>query len=208
MTIGIIGTGNVGHALGKALATVGETVLFGANDPDRARAAVHDVPGATVAGVAEAIDASAIVLLAVPYEAALAIASAHADWAGRILVDCTNPLAPGLDGLTIGTSTSAAEQIAARAPTAHVVKAFNTTGFANMLDPHYAGGDVMMPVAGDHAEARAAVIALASRIGFDAFDFGPLAGARYLEPFAMTWIHMAMKLGLGRDFGFVRLKRG
>lgn len=64
-----------------------------------------------------------------------------------------------------------------------------------------------MPVSGDDAQARAKVIALASLIGFDAVDLGPLAAARYVEPFAMTWIHMAFKQGLGRKFAFSVLRR-
>jgi predicted dinucleotide-binding enzyme len=86
------------------------------------------------------------------------------------------------------------------------VKAFNTTGFDNMLDPHYRGGDLFMPVAGDDPEARAKVIALATLLGFDAVDLGSLASARYLEPWAMVWIQMAMRLGHGRHFGFVRVR--
>ena len=88
------------------------------------------------------------------------------------------------------------------------MKAFNTTGAENMVQPRYPGGAVFMPVAGDDAEARARVVALATRLGFEAVDVGPLSAARYLEPFAMTWIHMAIKLGLGRRFAFARLQRG
>jgi predicted dinucleotide-binding enzyme len=51
------------------------------------------------------------------------------------------------------------------------------------------------------------VTALAALIGFDAVDCGGLEAARYLEPFAMTWIHMAIKLGQGRNFAFARMKR-
>jgi hypothetical protein len=64
-----------------------------------------------------------------------------------------------------------------------------------------------MPVCGDDAEARARVVALATLIGFDAVDCGDLKAARYLEPFAMTWIHMAIRLGHGRSFAFARLRR-
>lgn len=88
-----------------------------------------------------------------------------------------------------------------------MVKAFNTTGAENMEDAHYAKGSPFMPVCGDDAEARARVIALATLIGFDAVNCGDLSVARYLEPFAMTWIHMAIKLGLGRRFAFARLQR-
>ena len=90
---------------------------------------------------------------------------------------------------------------------ARVVKAFNTTGFDNMLNPAYPGGALFLPVAGDDAEARRKVIALATLTGFDAVDLGGLAAARYLEPWAMVGIEMAMRLGHGRNFGFIRQQR-
>ena len=202
MTLTIIGPGNVGLSLGKAFAAKGQNVLFGATEVAKYAGAVAGVNNARLAPFPQAIDEAEIVILAVPYVATAQIASSRPDWEGRILVDLTNPLAPGLAGLTIGTTTSGAEEIAKRAHNARVVKAFNTTGVENMLHPRYATGSVMMPVAGDDADARGKVIALATLLGFDAFDFGALAGARYLEPLAMAWIHMAFKLGRGRDFGF------
>jgi predicted dinucleotide-binding enzyme len=206
--IGILGAGNVGIALAKALTARGERVVLGAPSPDKHRAAVAALgPSASIGSNAQAIDAAAVVVLATPYAAALDIARSVADWNGRILVDATNPLAPGLAGLLVGTTTSGAEQIAAAARGARVVKAFNSTGAENMADSRYPDGKVFMPVCGDDAEARGRVIALAALIGFDAVDCGELSAARYLEPFAMTWINMAIKLGQGRSFAFARLQR-
>lgn len=51
------------------------------------------------------------------------------------------------------------------------------------------------------------VLELVKRMGFDAVDVGELAAARYLEPFAMTWIHLAVKGGLGRNWASFRAKR-
>lgn len=206
--IAILGAGNVGIALARAWIARGERVVFGVPDPDKYREAVAALgPSATVGKPPGAIDAAEVVVLATPYAAALEIARSVADWGGRILVDATNPLAPGLAGLSVGTTTSGAEQIAAAAHGARVVKAFNTTGAENMADSRYPGGAVFMPVCGDDAAARGRVIELAAGIGFDAVDCGGLAAARYLEPFAMTWIHMAIKLGQGRKFAFARLQR-
>jgi predicted dinucleotide-binding enzyme len=160
-----------------------------------------------VASTAEAIAASDLVILAVPYTALPAIAQSVPDWQGKILVDATNPLAPGLSGLALGTSTSGAEELANLARSARVVKAFNTTGAENMADTRYPGGAPMMPVCGDDAEARQRVMALATLVGFEAVDMGPLMAARYLEPFAMTWIHLALKQGYGRKFAFGMLRR-
>jgi predicted dinucleotide-binding enzyme len=208
MSITILGAGNVGLALAKAFVAKGERVRVGVPDPDKYRAAVGPLgPAAAIGSPSEAIAASDVVILAVPHGAAAGIARSVPDWEGKILVDATNPLAPGLAGLSVGTTDSGAESIARLANGARVVKAFNTTGAENMADSRYPGGSVFMPVCGDDAEARTRVVALATLIGFDAVDCGDLKAARYLEPFAMTWIHMALKLGFGRRFAFARLER-
>jgi hypothetical protein len=206
--IAILGAGNVGMALARAFVAKGESVIFGVPDPAKYAAAVAALgTGAGVGTTQEAIAAGDLIILATPYSAAGSIARSVPNWDNRILVDATNPLAPGLAGLSVGTTSSGAEEIARVANGARVVKAFNTTGAENMADSHYAGGTIFMPVCGDDAEARARVIALATLIGFDAVDCGDLKTARYLEPFAMTWIHMAIKLGQGRRFAFARLQR-
>jgi len=206
--IAILGAGNVGMALARAFVAKGESVIFGVPDPAKYAAAVAALgTGAGIGTTQEAIAAGDLIILATPYSAAEGIARSVPDWDNRILVDATNPLAPGLAGLSVGTTSSGAEEIARVANGARVVKAFNTTGAENMADSHYAGGTIFMPVCGDDAEARARVIALATLIGFDAVDCGDLKTARYLEPFAMTWIHMAIKLGQGRRFAFARLQR-
>jgi 8-hydroxy-5-deazaflavin:NADPH oxidoreductase len=206
--IGILGAGNVGSALAHALTAKGESVLLGVPVPDKYRDTVAGLgPRAAISTTESVIEAADLVILAVPYAAALGIARSRPDWGNRILVDATNPLAAGLAGLSVGTTTSGAEEIAKAAHGARVVKAFNTTGAENMADSHYAGGAVFMPVCGDDAAARNRVIALAKSIGFDAVDLGDLKAARYLEPFAMTWIHMAIRLGHGRGFAFARLRR-
>jgi predicted dinucleotide-binding enzyme len=208
MNISILGAGNVGMALARALLRAGQPVTLGVPDPARHAEAVAALgPQATLTGSDDAAARGELVILAVPYAAALAIAQSRADWAGRVLVDATNPLAAGLAGLSLGTSTSGAEQIAELARGARVVKAFNTTGAENMADSHYAQGQPMMPVAGDDAAAREQVLALATLIGFDAVDMGPLSAARYLEPLAMVWIHLAFKQGQGRRFAFARMRR-
>jgi hypothetical protein len=208
MTIAIIGAGNVGTALARGLLGCGEAVFFGVPEPGKYAAAVAALGGGARVGTAgEAVAAAQAVILAVPFDAARQVAESLSDWGGRILIDATNPLAPGLKGLSVGTTDSGAEQIARWARGARVVKAFNTTGAENLANPRFPGGAVFMPVAGDDAAARETVLALATRLGFDAVDAGALAAARYLEPFAMTWIHLAIARSMGRDFAFARLRR-
>lgn len=208
MTIAIIGAGRVGQALAQALVDQRYAVRFGVPEPARHAALPDRFEGrASVHTVAEAIGPVETVILATPYAAALQVAREVADWGHRIVVDATNPIAPAMAGLMLGTTTSGAEQIAAVARGARVVKCFNTTGFENLADPQYPAGALFMPLAGDDAAARQRVRALATLIGFDPVDLGGLAAARYLEPWAMVWIEMSMRLGHGRAFGFVCQRR-
>lgn len=208
MSMAIIGAGNVGMALAGALTRAGRAVVIGVNQPEKYREAVEALGGqAWIDTVDAAIAGATVVILAIPHSAVADLATRLSDWQGRILVDATNPLAPGLAGLSVGTTTSGAEELAKLARGARVVKAFNTTGAENMGNAAYPGGTPFMPVCGDDPDARAQVIELAGLIGFDAVDCGALSAARYLEPFAMLWIHMAIKLGHGRRFAFARLQR-
>lgn len=208
MNISIIGAGNVGMALAQSLIRAGHSVFFGVPNPAKYAAAVAAFGNrAKLGSTPEAVAASDIVILAVPYTSARDVAAEVTNWNNKVLVDATNPLAPGLAGLQLGTSTSGAETIAQQTVGARVVKAFNTTGAENLLNPQYPTGRVMMPVCGDDDDARLRVMALAQAIGFDAIDYGPLLAARYLEPFAMTWIHLAFKQRFGREFAFGILRR-
>ncbi len=208
MRIAVIGSGNVGAALGLGWARVGHTVTFGlrrpAEDPirERAGAAQADIQLATVA---EALR-NDLIVLAVPYTALAGIIEQGPSLQGKILVDCTNPIGPGLT-LSVGHTSSGAEQLAALAPGAKVVKAFNTTGYENMERPDYKEQKLAMFLCGDDADANATVATLAYDLGFDPVDAGPLSIARYLEPLAMLWIDMAIKQDKGRDFGFAFLRR-
>lgn len=206
MPIAIIGAGNVGQALAKAFSSKGEKVVFGVQEPSK-YIDMAALLGVAVLPVAEAVAQATVVILAVPYAAVESIARSVPDWQGKILVDATNPLAPALAGLSIGTTDSGAEQLARHAHNARVVKAFNTTGAENMLNSHYPNGQVFMPVCGDDAAARQQVMVLATLVGFEAVDMGGLQAARYLEPFAMTWIHLAIRQGYGRNFAFGLLQR-
>jgi len=206
--IGIIGCGQVGKALATALTRIGEAVHFGVPDPEAHRAAVAAIgPMHRVGSVASAVAASDLLMLAVPHAAVASIAQSVTDWGDRILVDATNPLAPGLSGLLVGTDDSAAEQLARAARNARVVKAFNSTGAENMANSDYGAARPMMPVCGNDLAARTAVMALANRIGFEPIDFGPLTSARWLEPMALAWIDLAFRRGMGRDFAFGVLRR-
>ena len=187
MQIAIIGTGNVGSALGKRWAAAGA----------RARAV----------SVGEAAQAARVVVLATPFSGTEAAIAACGNLAGKIVVDCTNPLAPNLDGLTIGHTDSAGEAVARWAKGAKVIKALNTTGSGNMLNPRYGNEALSMFMCGDDTDAKKLVTGLIADLGFEPVDAGGLTQARYLEPMAMLWISMAYRYGNGPNFGFRVVRR-
>ena len=124
----------------------------------------------------------------------------------KIRLDATNPIAPGFQ-LAVGHTTSGAEQVAGWARGARLVKAFNTTGWNNMVDPDYNGEAATMFICGNDVAAKTAVAQLARDLGFAVADVGDLAAARWLEPMAMVWISLAARQGLGRDIAFKLMRR-
>jgi NADPH-dependent F420 reductase len=210
MKIAIIGIGNVGGTLGPAWTKAGHDVIFGVRDPNSEKVKTvleNSGPNARVAGVAEAASAAEIVVFATPWSATQDAVQAAGSLDGKLVVDCTNPIAPDLKGLVIGTTTSAAEQVAQWAQGARVVKAFNTTGSGNMANPLYASQPVTMFICGDDPEARETVAQLAKDVGLEPCVTGPLYHARYFEPMAMLWVDMAYLQGNGPDFAYKILKR-
>src|SRR5262245_56109595 len=131
MKIAIIGTGNVGAAVGQGWGTKGHEVVFGVRDPKSPKAqAAAKAAGARAkaAGVKEAATAGEVVVLAAPFTAAQEALRSAGDLAGKILIDATNPVKGDLSGLAVGLTDSAGEQVARWARGAKVVKGFNTIG--------------------------------------------------------------------------------
>jgi predicted dinucleotide-binding enzyme len=203
--IAIIGAGHVGAALGRKWLECGHEVHFCVPDPDdrkygglprdRLRAA-NDRAGA------------GIVVLAIPYAAAASAVAGLGDVTGVTLIDCTNPLGMGPQGLrlVLGHDRSGAEAIAEVARGASVFKTLNQTGAENLADAAAYHPRPVMFVAGDDEGRKPLVVGLVGNLGFQAVDAGPLVAARLLEPFAMLWIELAMKRGHARDFAFALVR--
>lgn len=124
MKVSVIGTGNMGRGFAAQLVKAGHSVSLVGRDAAKAAQVANDV-GAVAVGAGEAAKAEVIVL-AVPYDNAVAALKALGDISGRVVVDLTNPLTADYMGLTIGHSTSAAEEIAKAVPGVNLVKGFNT----------------------------------------------------------------------------------
>ena len=213
MKIAIIGAGNVGGTLGTAWAQkAGHEILFGVRNPaaEKTQALISKLGSkARAVAPAEAAAAADFIVLTTPWPQAEAAIRSLGNVSGKIILDATNPLAMGPDGLglEIGHSISAGEKVQGWAAGASVFKTLNTTGFGNMAEPVYHGVKSVMFVAGDDAASKPKVVDLVASLGFDVIDAGPLRNARLLEAHAMLWIELALKRGLGRDWAFARLKR-
>lgn len=201
MNISILGTGNMASGLAVLFANGGHSVTLASRDLSKARAVASDLGNGIKAGVlASAADTAEIVVLAVPFGAAAEVIEAAGGLAGKIVIDITNPMTADFSALTVGHTTSAAEEIQKIAPAARVVKAFNTV-FASVLqnDGKAAGQPATVFVASDDAEARGQVVALAESAGFRTLETGALASARYLEPLGGLNIALGYGLGHGTD---------
>jgi len=209
MKIGILGGGNVGGSLGEGWAKYGHEVCFGVRDPSapdlKGRLARMQGRG-TAASAPAASEFGEVIVNALPWPATKTVLP-ELNLAGKVLLDCTNPLLENLAGLEVGTTTSGGEMVAGWATGSHVVKIFNTTGYGNMVNPTYHGKPSTMFYCGDDSGAKRIAASLASQLGFDPIDAGPLTNARLLEPYALLWIWLAVFGGVGREFSLQLVKR-
>jgi len=198
MKIAVIGTGNVGSALGGAFAKAGHEVVFAARDDAKA-AEVASGAGATSTDIVGAVEASDVIVLAVPYAALDDVATEIAPVVGgKVVIDVTNPLAPDYSGLANIGEASAAEHAAEALVGARVVKAFNTQFATVQADPTLHGTTLDALYATDDDAAAETVAELASSIGFRPVRVGPLAAARELE--ALAWLNIRLQMLASGDW--------
>lgn len=199
MNITVIGSGNMGSAFVKQLSRAGHQVVVAARDLDKAEAVAAAHPGSTASSLAKAAEHAEVIVLATGYGDAVAALKSVGDLQGKVVIDITNPLTADFMGLTIGHTTSAAEEIAKAVPEVKVVKAFNTVFAQVLADGADFGNGQRVPVyfAGDDAAAKSTVSALIESIGFAPVDAGPLKNARYLEPLAGLNIYFGYGAGKG-----------
>jgi len=195
----VIGAGNMGSAFVQQLHAAGHSVSVTARNAEKAAALAARFPGVSAVAPAGAARDADVVIVATGYADAVPALRGVGDLDGKVVIDITNPLTADYMGLTLGHSTSAAEEIAQAVPEAQVVKAFNTL-FAQVLaaGPDFAQGQTASVfVASDSVVAKDRATALARSLGFATVDAGALKNARYLEPLAALNIYLGYGAGLG-----------
>ncbi len=199
MKVTVIGAGNMGSAFVKQLVLAGHQVSVTARDAAKAEQVAAAHPGAKAVAVKGAAIGADAVVLATGYSDAVGALQAVGVAQGQVVIDITNPLTPDYMGLTLGHSTSAAEEIAKAVPGVEVVKGFNTV-FAQVLHEGAEfgnGRNVTVFVASDSERAKQTATSLAQSMGFEVVDAGGLNNARYLEPLAGLNIYLGYGAGLG-----------
>ena len=184
--IAILGTGNLGKALGKLWAKNGHPIVYGSRTPEDARVqAVVKEAGSKASAVTPraAVERADLILFALPPKVLPDLVPTLGELGGKVIMDPMNALqmVGGFPEAAPDVPTSVAEQLQALAPNAKVVKAFNTPSVKNIIDPKRLDGPFSIPLAGADAGAKARVAALVSELGLEPLDIGPLIASRYLE---------------------------
>jgi predicted dinucleotide-binding enzyme len=195
MRIGILGTGALAEALGTCWVHAGHDLVIGGRTQLKAQALANRLgPAARADTPRQAVTGRDAVLLAVPWEGVRDIldsgGAAQGTMEGTPLIDPVNPVEHGVGVLRTGPGVSAAQEIAALAPGAHVVKAFHMFPAQQWAD---ADGQVPVTVAmcGDDPAALDTVGQLVSDAGGTPALLGPLDRARQLEEVAGFVISLA-----------------
>ncbi|HUG85832.1 MAG TPA: NADPH-dependent F420 reductase [Euzebya sp.] len=202
MKYAIIGAGNVGGAVARAVTAAGHQAVVAATSTDKLDALAQDLGVQTTTSNRDAAAGADVVVLTVPFDAVAAIAAdLRAELDGTVVIDATNPLAADLSGLST-SGTSAAELVQQAAPGARVVKAFNTAFASNQADPQVEGTRLDGFLAGDDDEAKQTVSDLLSAVGYRPIDVGGLSAARYLEGLAFLNIALNARNGWAWQSGW------
>ncbi|HUA63359.1 MAG TPA: NAD(P)-binding domain-containing protein [Verrucomicrobiae bacterium] len=196
MRIGVLGSGTVGQTLAKGFLKHGHEAMLGTRDPEKpdVRKWLGETPGAQTGTFAQAATFGELVVLATKgtaAESALEMAGAG-NLAGKTILDATNPIAdkPPVDGIlqfTTGPNESLAEKLQEKFPRSHFVKAYNSVGAGNMVNPHYEQGTPTMFFCGNDAKAKEQVADIIRMFGWEPFDCGGIIAARAIEPLCILW---------------------
>lgn len=215
MNIGIIGSGNMGSALGTLWAKKGHQVTFSySRDPAKLETIAATAGANALVGTPkQAAESSDVILMAVQPFVLEEVLSMVGSLENKVVITCMSGLKPDFSGQTIGIATdlkiSVAEQLAQLVSGAKVVEAFNMT-FAEILasDSRQFGSEhPTIFYCGDDAEAKAIAAQLIHDCGYDAIDAGGLMVARSLETLATAWVQFAVASNLFPNIGLKALRR-
>jgi len=201
LRVGVLGTGDVGNTLATGFVKKGHsTILAGREENEKVSAWVKAQGSELASGgnFAKAVRDSDVIVLAVnsaAIDSAIQQAGGAAAFRDKLVIDAQNNItfAGGRCALASDTTRdSVAEKLQRTLPEAKLVKAFNTVGFGEMVDPKFADGKPDMFICGNDAGAKRIVVGILDQFGWGAVDMGPVEHAREIEALAPLWINYAM----------------
>ena len=205
MNIAIIGTGNIGTALGTSWAKAGHNINLGVRDPENFKGKeMLQLGNVKAMSIADAVKASDVILIAAVPPATAEIVKSMGDVTGKVIIDAMNSVRVKPEGYN-----NTFEALTDLAKGAEIVKCFNSTGFENIANPVYPNDvHIDMYAAGDSVRAKEIAVKLAKDAGFgECYNFGGNDKVALLESFAMAWINLAIMQGQGRGIAFKIIKR-
>jgi predicted dinucleotide-binding enzyme len=200
VTVGILGSGDVGKSLARGFAGLGHDIKIGSRTPEKLDDFVAEMGGrvssGTFAEAAEFGDLLALATHGVATEAAIGLAGTE-NFKGKVVIDATNPLdfSTGKPQLSVGHTDSLGEQVQRRIPDARVVKAFNTVGNGYFVNPDFPNGPPDMFICGNDDDAKKIVSQICEHFGWGVVDLGGIEGSRHLEPMCMVWVLYGVRNG-------------
>ena len=207
MRIGILGAGLMGSKLGTIFARAGHVVVFSYSRHRQKlqRLAASAGPLAKVGTPAEAAADADALILSVHWTRVDDVLGQIGKLSRKTVLTCSLPMSKDDRHLVLGLSTSGAQALAAKVPEAHVVSAFSTVP-SEVLYPVFErrgrGTPPDLAYCGDHKGAKKTAAALIRDVGFNPVDVGPLATARYIEPFSLLVAEIAYNRSRRPEVGY------
>ena len=194
MKVGILGSGDVGKVLASGFLKHDHQVMLGTRTPNKLADWTAKNPRGQVGTFAETAKFGDVVVTAVKGSVALeALKTAGKDnLSGKIVIDATNPIAdaPPTNGVLkffTNLDESLMEQLQRTFPDARFVKAFNSVGNSQMVNPEYKAGRPTMFICGNNEPAKKSVSRILDQFGWETADMGRAEAARAIEPLCMLW---------------------
>jgi predicted dinucleotide-binding enzyme len=195
MKVGVLGSGTVGQTLAAGFLKHGHEAMIGTREPARLADWNKANPKGRIGSSSEAAKFGEVIVLAVKGGAAVdALRGADkSNLAGKPVMDACNPIADappdhGVLQFFTGPNESLMEQLQKEFPDAHLVKAFNSVGAPQMVNPQYGGGvRPTMFICGNNDAAKKTVTGILNQFGWETADMGTVEAARAIEPLCMLW---------------------
>lgn len=209
MKLAFIGIGNVGFALANNLQKKNHEIIIAHNNiKSKSVSQAQERNNAFKAlPVQNAIDLADVIFLATPFKLNEEILKSL-DFKGKTLVDCTNPVGPGIShGLE--SKISGSEKVQEWSTNANVVKSYTIYGFENLNNSHFLNYNVkpVMMIAGNDQSSKEKIRILNSDLGFDTLDVGNLSQSLHLEHMTLLWVKMVRANGHHPNFTWAYLER-